>query len=178
MTMLALKKFKGTRGPRSTERWSPKRWKPSYDVIVGLWATGKFTQIEIASFLSLHKVLVCNVLNCEAAIPYIAAAREKIKGKVEDDFSKRLDALSNRALLISEKIMSDDALVEKYPLSMLEKSIKLLEATKKIGKHEVVASNNTTNNNLIVVPADQMARLSEGFEKLEEIKRIHGSPTA
>lgn len=174
--MTSIQMYKGKRGPRVTEKWEPKKWKPSYDVIVGLWATGKFTQIEIAKFLNLHKVLVCNLLNSKMAEPYIAIAREKIKNTVEKDFKTRLEALQERSLQIVERVINNDALVDSHPLSMFSKAINLLESTNQIGGKGGISNGPTSIQvgQAFIVSGEQAQRIADGLDKVQEIKRIHG----
>jgi hypothetical protein len=171
-----VKQYKGRRGVRSTIPWEPKKWKPRYDMMVALWSTGRYTQRDIAKLTKVSHVMVGLLLRSDMAKPYIEAAKVKMTQVASETQEERIQQTQERAFVIIEKVMHNDELVETNPFSMMDRSIKFLEATGKI-KGKNTEGNGNGNINVhgpaVFLPIEHAERIGEGLSKLNEIKRLH-----
>lgn len=167
----STKLYKGVRGSRVTEKWQPKKWKPWYDIAIELYATGRFNHIEIAQLVGNHKVAVHLLLTSEIGLTKLEIAKVKIRDKINLNFDERLSKLSERSLDIVEGVLNDDALVERYPLGMLDRAVNFLEGTQKI--KGATQNGNLSIQNAIIVGAEQANRIADGLNKLKEIEVLH-----
>lgn len=175
---------RGTRnGKRLTTQWEPKKWKPLYEAIVVHHVAGH-KSVDIAKSLKCTPAAVGLVLNSIAGKKRIEEVRvvhtQSLKAVAVDRLSKLRDKAFDRI----EKVITDDKYAESAPLKIFDRAMKVLQATNAPGFENKTPAggdpnslpgNTITNNNVLITDPEIAGRVLSGFQKLEEIKRIHGN---
>jgi hypothetical protein len=155
---------------RALKKWEPKRWRAKYDIIIEFHVQG-YKHKEIADMIGngCTPQTVMNVVTCEAAQPFIIEARNRQVARMANDQNRRLEKIQERALAITERVLFDDKLVEESPLSMLDKSMKILAARGTIRDENTPQS---VTNNTLVLSSEVSERLVSGLEKANAVKAL------
>lgn len=173
-------------------KWSPKKWRPVYEVMVGLHVMG-FSNKDIAERTGYTPQQVCNIVNSKQAAVIIKIITERIRQgtfdvveKTTKPMQERITDLQEKALERVEDVIGNDEIFEKAPFHMIDRSIKLLQATRIIGdenKNSNVNVNVNVNGGASTTPdgtpmpqLEELKRIRKGLEKLADIEAIHGEP--
>ena len=170
------------RGARITRRWNPKDWKPEYEAMVALCATGK-TQREVAEIFGYTEAWLSQIINSpkgkEVRAKIIAATRHEVSTTV----AERIRDLQELGLKRMEAVLADDAIAKRSPLAIFDRSALLLKNTGVIKDKGVQpppsqVPGNVTNiqQNTLIINGQQAKSLREGLKKADEVKQLYAPP--
>jgi len=148
--------------------WNPKRWHPVYEEVVLMDLMG-YKNIEIARLKGFTVQHISNILQTEQAsrLRELAIARQRALGT--QTFEMRLERATERAMNRIESVLENDEYAEKNPGGIFDRSLKLLQSTKKVGKTD----GTDVVNNVMVVPASSIAQMKEALAESDAVRARH-----
>ena len=162
---------------RPPEKWKPKRWRPEYEVIVSLSATGMSHQAVSDRFFELSGTRytvqhISNIVNTPEAKAFNEQCVAKLRGDFQETVSERITKAQQKALDRIENILNDDDIFEASPFAVVDRSLSLLRVggVRSNGEGGQVA--NTINNNFLLT-ADAARIIREGTDKADEVARLY-----
>lgn len=150
--------------------WRPLTWKPAYDIMVSLHASG-YSNVKIAEMTDYSAVQVGNILRSPEAQRMIAEARTNVTKSIEGDMKSRLSKLQEKALQRVEQVIFDDERAAASPVTIMEKSMSLLK-----GLGLLAGENNPSvvqHNKTLVISESVAARLFDGMALADHVKSLH-----
>lgn len=164
-----------TRGAKAFKRWVPKEWRPEYEAIVALSCTGLNNE-EVGKRFGYGKQQVSNILNT----PQAKKLRELIVNRLRDlnsiTLGERMTALNEKALSRIEDTLNNDAIYERAPLAIFDRSFTFLKHAGVV-KPELAPQHPMGGGNVIGtmvnITSEAVKQLSEGLRKSNEVKVLH-----
>ncbi len=156
------------RARNTRPKWNPKQWHPVYEEVVLLDCLG-FSRKDIALEKGFTETHITNITSTSQARIIREVFQRKMAAKYEATVETRLERLSQKAMDNIEAVITSDALMEKNPLSIFDRSITLLKATKHI-KDEPAVQN---TQNILTITDEQMDRLAKGTKLADQAKLLN-----
>ena len=158
-----------------SERWVPKRWRPEYEIIVALWASGMSRKAIIDRFYELSGTLyteqhITNIVNTPEARKILDNNVDNIRENSTKQIQARISALHDKALTRMEKLMEDDEKYDASPFAVVDRAIKIMD----VGKVKESAAPNGINVQSALIMTPEAAKiLMEGTQKADEAKKLY-----
>jgi hypothetical protein len=153
---------------RKTTKWRPKTWKPYHEQIVLLHCLGR-TNISLAEEFKRSAVHISNILNSPQGVALKKQIFTRVRASTLATIPQRLDSLTDAAIEICEEVMIKrrDDIIERSPLALLDRSMKILQGVGKLKGDESVHST-TINMNI-----NNQIALVKGLEKANLARQLH-----
>lgn len=148
-------------------KWNPKRWHPMYEEVVMMDHMG-YKNIEIARLKGITKEHVSNILNTDQAKALRELIVLRLRDKGTSTLEARLERAADKAMSRIEEVINDDEYAEGNKGGIFDRSLKLLQATKKVAKTD---SPDVTNN--ILIPAGALLQLKEAVAASDAVRARH-----
>lgn len=147
-------------------KWNPKRWHPVYEEVVMMDCMG-YRNIEIARLKGLTVQHISNIITSEKGKILREYIVQKQRAHIEDTFEARVEALNEKSLKRMTEVLDNDEYAEKNPGGIFDRSLRLLQATKKVAKTD----DQTTN--VIMIPAAAMAQMTDALKASDAVRDRH-----
>lgn len=168
------------RGAKVKKRWDPKEWRPEYEAMAALSATGMPHQ-EIAQRFGYKGPWVSMILNS----PKGKIVMQLITNNIREAGSKtitseRVQRVLNKAFSRVESIIDDDDLALRSPMAIFGASMELLKKTPLLGiegaPREEMKTPGAIHNTQINVftPGVNRNEIDNSLKLANEVKQIHG----
>lgn len=163
----------GTRA-KAIRRWNPKNWKPEYEAIVALSATGMPNSV-IAKRYGYTESWLSSILNCEQAKIIQQMIINKTREASVGNIPERLRFLQAIAVKRVEDTLNNDKLAERSPMAIFDRSMAFLKSG------GIVAGGDSTghvtfnqHNNTLIISEKDRSDLRDSLMMSEKVKMIHG----
>lgn len=171
---------------RPEHKWDPKEWHPTYDLVVILSLTK--SNEEIASIVNYSPQTVSNILTSPTGkikkAEVLQMGRDKLAGTLEN----RARQMSDLAISRLHEILTDDNRMRKDATAFgaIDRALAVAKTfTPELKKDPInsltpmvvngdVHHTQVQNQQNIFTPL-QAQEISEGLEKLQEVKKLHAS---
>lgn len=148
-------------------RWNPKQWHAMYEEVVMMDQMG-YKNIEIARLKGITVQHVSNILCTEQAGILKEFVQQRMRNSVETTFEARIERLNEKSISRMEEVLDNDEYAEKNPGGIFDRSLKLLQATKKVSKTE---GDDVTN--VVMVPAAAMTAMVDALATSDAVRARH-----
>ena len=149
------------------KRWVPKRWSPVYDQVVLLSVAGR-SNTEIAKIFEFTPQHVSNIITTPQAALIRAEVSRKLRERAADTIPEKLEAAAAKAAQRVKDVIEDDDLFERSPFAVVDRSLKVLQATGYIkGEQDRAPIRERT----LVIPAELALRMLEGMARIDEAQK-------
>lgn len=161
-----------------SKKWVPRTWRPEYEVIVSLSATGMSRESVVQRFFQLTGTLyttqhISNICNTPEAKLLQKELVQKIRENRTQTVQERLAEIQHKAVDRIESLLNDDARFEASPFAVVDRAFKVLDSGK-----PVAGSAGTLNVGAAFIMTEEAARIMrDGTDKADEAKRLYGSVT-
>ena len=176
-TLLEDGRITGPRGAKAFKKWTPKKWKPEYEIVVSLSCTGLSNE-EVGKRTGYGKQQVSNIINTPQGQKLIQIITERLHKANAINVTERVERLQQAALKHVEYILDTPTDQFKNPLAIFDRSLAFLKSTS--GGKFVSDTGNTTNNvvnaniaNAMILSPEAKNLLTEGLDKANQVKVIH-----
>lgn len=159
------------RRPARLTKWVPKKWELYHQEIV-LLATSGMSNEDIATKYGMTKQHVSNILGTPQAALLRKEILDRLQERAAQRIPERLEAIAVKAVDRIHDVINDDELAKSHPFQMVDRSVKLLQGTKKIDK-ERDGGGGVKVDRAIILSGSHSKELLEGLAKADEAKRLH-----
>lgn len=157
-----------------SKRWVPRTWRPEYEVIVSLSATGMSREAVVERFYQLTGTLytvqhITNICNTPEAKLLQQDLVQKIRTNRTQTVHERLAEIQHKAVDRIAALMEDDEKFEASPFAVVDRAFKVLDTAKPSG-----SAAGTLNVGQAFIMTEEAAKiLREGTEKADQAKLLY-----
>lgn len=159
--------------PARFTKWVPKKWRPEYERVVIMSATG-LSNTQIAEKTGFTKQHVSNILNLPQAEQLQAKIVERMRERALTDIPSVLNRVAEKAAERLEKMINNDELFEKNPFAVIDRGMDVIKGLNHLKSKAPEQGNTTVNGNAVILNLRDVDEIAAGLEKLAEVKRLHG----
>lgn len=168
------------RGAKIKKRWDPKEWRPEYEAMAALAATG-MPHNEIASRFGYTAPWVSMIMNS----PKGKIVKQLIVNNIREAGSKqitteRIQRLQEAAFANVERVITDPDIMERSPMAIFGASMDVLKKSPVFGEADkdrppvpIAGSIQNTQINYFAPGVDRK-ELEGSLNLANEVKQIHG----
>lgn len=161
--------------PGRMTKWQPKQWNPVYEQVV-MYSCMNKTAKEIGKIVGFTEVHVGNILRSRFA----KVIKLKMYEDLREDVSKTItNNIADSAILAARRIkavLENEELAEKHPLSIFDRSLQVLKATKHVagGENNAQVSGNVNFNGKtnILITTEAAKQLKDAIQKSDEGRKM------
>lgn len=172
------------RGASIKKRWDPKEWRPEYEAMAALAATG-MPHSEIANRFGYTEAWLSSILNSPKGKIVRQLIVNELRSKAAQAITgERVQELQAKAFKRIEVIIEDDDLAKRSPMAIFGASMEILKKTPVFGADRDnlpinnPSSNITTNNQQVNIFAPGIDRdeINKSLQLANKVSEIHSLP--
>jgi len=160
-------------------RWVPRKWKPEYEIVVAYSSAG-FGNQKIADLmrekhnLSYTKQHISNILNTPQAEEFRERLLEKMRKNNIDNIPQQLEDIRKQAIKNIKSVLANPDLMESSPLAVFDRSLQVAKGLGDLKEDKPSSGNMNINNAVFAMPAELAQIFTDGLNKANEVKLLHG----
>lgn len=152
--------------PAKLQRWRPKEWTPVYEQIVILSCGMNKSNKELGDMFGFTPQHISNILCTPEASLVRRRVLETLREKVDGGLPRRLSDLADKATQRVAQVLYDDAIFERSPFAVVDRSLAVLRGVGKLRSAEEAKGD--TTNNVLILAGETANELRDGLRKARE----------
>lgn len=166
------------RGAVLKRRWDPKEWRPEYEAMAALAATG-MPHEEIARRFGYTGPWISMILNSPKGKVVTQLLINNIRNAASTQITtERIQAIQAKAFQRVEETLNNDELAERSPMAIFGAAMEVLKKTPGVlgeADRDKTPSSNVTNNIQVnqFVPNVDRREFKESLELATEVAQLH-----
>ena len=163
-----------------SSKWVPKKWRPEYEIIVSMYASGMSREAICKKFYEFSGTLyteqhITNICNTPEAQRILTGNIDNIRKRTNDEIQLKLSELQKKAIRRVEQIIESDDHFRDSPFAVVDRAFKVLDMG--VGKKETQPVGGTFGNTLIgnalIMTPEAAQIMAEGTKKADEARRLY-----